>query len=159
MKVDQIIEKLKENGAEAAKFFSGLRPEDWEVEMHADGERWTVRQILAHLVEAESGTALLIRQIASGGEGVPENFDLDRYNHGRVMKRESKGEDEAALVDRFLDHRRRTVEMVAGMSASDLKREGRHPFLGISEIGDMLKLMYRHVRLHQRDIRKKLAGR
>jgi hypothetical protein len=43
------------------------------------------------------------------------------------------------------------------MSPDDLVRQGRHPWFGETEIGEMLKLIHRHNQLHQRDIRKALA--
>jgi hypothetical protein len=44
-----------------------------------------------------------------------------------------------------------------GLSADDLVKTGRHPWLGIAPLEDMIQLLYRHNQIHQRDIRKLLA--
>ena len=40
------------------------------------------------------------------------------------------------------------------LADADLDRQGRHPFLGITAVEAMLKLLYRHTMLHERDTRK-----
>jgi len=47
---------------------------------------------------------------------------------------------------------------VQKMQESDLERKGRHPFLGITTLEEMLKLIYRHTMIHQRDIRRALEA-
>jgi hypothetical protein len=109
-----------------------------------------------HIVEAEASVPRLILNILGGAEGSPEDFDLDRYNESRVKKADAVESTDEALLGMFMDRRAATIKMVKGMTEEDLNREGRHPFLGWSRVEDMVKLMYMHVQLHQRDIRKKL---
>jgi len=49
-----------------------------------------------------------------------------------------------------------TVNLVRGMSEADFDRIGRHPWFGRVPLENMLKLIYRHNMLHERDIRKAL---
>lgn len=46
--------------------------------------------------------------------------------------------------------------MVANLGKDELEIWGRHPFLGDSQIKDMVRLMFLHIRIHERDIRKAL---
>ncbi len=38
--------------------------------------------------------------------------------------------------------------MVASISQADLTEEGRHPYLGVAPLTDMIKLIYRHNQIH-----------
>jgi hypothetical protein len=40
------------------------------------------------------------------------------------------------------------------MQPADLERIGRHPFLGVAPLVEMIKLVYRHNGIHIRDARK-----
>jgi hypothetical protein len=57
-------------------------------------------------------------------------------------------------VARFTAARAATVALVRGMQDSDLDRIGRHPWFGNVPLEQMLKLVYRHNMLHERDTRK-----
>jgi hypothetical protein len=120
--------------------------------VYSEGANWTIHQILAHLVSAESGIRRLVQHILEGGGGVPEDFDLAGYNERKVKELEGKNPDELMVM--FSDLRRQTIEMVASLQDTDLQREGRHPWLGLTSVGEILKLMYRHNKIHQRDIRR-----
>jgi hypothetical protein len=47
--------------------------------------------------------------------------------------------------------------MVAEMDNNDLEIQGRHPFLGVAPLSDIIKLIYRHNQIHIREIRKTLT--
>jgi hypothetical protein len=114
-----------------------------------------VRDILAHFVVTEVSIPQIIRAILGGEGGAPEHLDLDAFNRKHVVGLENL--PVAELLDKFTDLRSQTVRLVAGMSAEDLQMKGRHPYLGIAPLVDMIKLMYRHNQLHQRDIRRAFA--
>ena len=92
------------------------------------------------------------RIIVAGGAGVPDDFDLDRYNESKVRKVGERSFEE--LLDAFAAFRGETIDLVATLSLADLDKVGRHPFLGLAPVEDILKLMYRHAQIHQRDIRR-----
>ena len=47
--------------------------------------------------------------------------------------------------------------VVAHMTPEDLPKVGRHPFLGAAPLEDIIKLLYRHNQIHQRDVRRLLS--
>jgi len=147
-----LAERLVGSGGQTDEFFSSIQPAEWQREVYADGEVWRVIQVLAHLVQAEQSVMRLIEGILAGGEGVPQDFDLDAYNQRKTRQVEQM--PPAELLALFRARRRLTVERVGRMTAEDLARTGRHPFLGLAEVRDMIKLLYRHPQLHQRDIRR-----
>jgi hypothetical protein len=40
------------------------------------------------------------------------------------------------------------------MQDPDLAKLGRHPFLGITSLEDIIKMVYRHNQIHMREIRR-----
>jgi hypothetical protein len=144
-----------ENGAEkTVSFFEALTPDQWGVSIYTDGACWTVQQVLAHFVSSEMSIVRLIQNILAGGGGVPEDFNLNAYNERKVS--ELQGAPPEKLLAEFKRSRQSTISLVAGLSHEDLSRQGRHPWLGITEVGEIIKLLYLHNQIHQRDIRKLL---
>lgn len=153
---EKLTARLIAEGNKTEKFFRDLPSGAWERQIYADGEHWQVRQVLSHLAQAEDAMLRLMKSIREGSEGVPEGFDLDAYNERKVKEIDSFAEKDVLQV--FIEARGRTIEWVAGLSPDDLQREGRHPFLGVAALEEIIKLMYRHAQIHQRDIRKLLVA-
>ena len=149
---ERLAERLLSEGEKTCQYFKSLAPEQWSLEIYTEGSCWSVRQILAHFVAAESGFARLVKDILAGGQGSPENFDLDAYNERKVAALESAAAED--LVNRFSLLRSEFACLVRQMSQDDLNKTGRHPFLGTASLEDIVKLLYRHNQIHLREIRK-----
>src|SRR5260221_12389545 len=78
-----------------------LQPDDWEKPIQEADQQWTVRQIVAHLVDAQKGMAGQIAKINAGTEAIPPDFDLSRWNKRAVEKSSDKTQQEllAALAE------------------------------------------------------------
>lgn len=148
----QLAERLQTEGETTIAFFKEIPDGQWDTPTYTDGEHWNIHQILTHITQAEDSVLRLISKIVEGGNGSPDDFDLNRYNQRKVKDLQESPQDH--LITLFAERRARTVEFVANLRESDLQMTGRHPFLGIAPVEEMLKLMYRHTKLHQRDIRK-----
>ncbi len=151
-----IVKRLASEGLNTLDFFRGLRPYEWEQQIYMAGPGWTVRDILCHLLDAEQAFHHIITDVLRGGSGAPEGMDLDAYNERQV-----RGMSRLAtptLLESFARARMMTIDIVQKMQESDLERQGRHPFLGITTLEEMLKLIYRHTMIHQRDIRRALEA-
>jgi DinB superfamily len=148
----EIIEALQKGAAETVAFFTSLAPEQLHMQIYQDGAQWTARQVLAHFVTIERSMQRLFSNILSGGQGSPENFDVDRFNLGQTRKLD--GLDLPALLTQFQAVRRETIAMVAGMAASDLDREGRHAFHGQGRLERFIRWAYEHVQIHEDEMRK-----
>jgi hypothetical protein len=155
--VDRLVNRLLQEKEKTIHFFQELKPEDWQKEVYSEGARWRIIDILKHLVTAESGVMRLIVNILDGGNGVPEDFDLDYYNEHHVEKLENSTSEE--LLEDFVSLRNQTVAMVSSLEEGDLSKTGRHPFLGVAPVEDIVKLMYRHNQIHQRDVRRLVGKR
>lgn len=151
----EIAEKLLAEGEKTLVFFRGIADEDWGRQVYAEGAAWNVRQVFTHVTAAEKDIPLLIENIVNGEEGIAEDFDLDRYNEGRIRKLGEVNEKE--LFEVFWARRKKVAAQIEGYSEADLEKSGRHPFLGYAPVAGMVRLMHIHVALHIRDIKKALG--
>ena len=151
----RLAEKLRVEGEKTLKFFQQISADDWQMLLYSDGADWHVREILAHFVITEIGIPQIIRDVLAGGSGSPAGFDLDEFNRRKVGGLENLAIP--FLLEKFSDLRQQTILLVESMDDADLQKIGRHPFLGEAPLEVMIKLMYRHNQIHQRDIRRALT--
>ncbi|HUF37331.1 MAG TPA: DinB family protein [Anaerolineales bacterium] len=151
---EKLCLRLAEEGESTLAFFTGLPEDVLDTRIYTDGDHWSITQIIRHLVQAEKAIQRLMASILAGSPGAPEDFDLDGYNERKV--REIEVMTTPGLLAEFSATRARTVAWVAERTPEDLARTGRHPFLGVAPIEEMVKLLYRHTQLHRRDIRRTL---
>ena len=154
--LERLADKLREEGNKTLAFFQAIHDDQWEQQIYTDGSHWNIRKILAHLAEAETSLNSLLKNILNGGSGVPEGFDIDRYNESHVPRLDGLAIDE--LMALYENSRKANILLVSGMRPEELNLQGRHPFLGMTTIEEILKMLYRHNQLHQRDIRRAIAG-
>lgn len=151
---ESYADKFVVEGQKTIEFLQNIPEDRWDMQIYEDGAKWTVKQIGVHLVEAEKSLTRMMSNILAGGEGVPEDFDLDRYNESRVRKMGNLTRDE--IISQFSELRSETVKMVGKLNEKDLEITGRHPFAGETTIREMLRLMIINVNGHMRDIRRVL---
>jgi len=151
-----LSERLLDEGEKSIAFFQALTPEQLNQIVYTEGSRWTARQVMAHFASAERSLLKLIENIAAGGVGSPVDFDVNGYNERKVN--ELKDESLLDLVEKFRQNRLKTATFVAGLETEELQRQGRHPFLGVAPLFEIIKIIYRHNQIHQREIRQELKS-
>jgi hypothetical protein len=124
-----LAERLGTEGERIAASFAALTGDQWGQVVYTEGAEWKVRDVLAHFVSVEKSILKLFENIRSGGGGTSEDFSVDRFNAEQVSK-------------------------LAEISPSDLQKRGRHPFLGVTTLGEMIKMVYRHNQIHLRKLRQ-----
>ena len=149
-----LAQKLKTEGEKFAAIFGGLTDEQWIKEVYTEGSVWTIRNILSHLMTSERAFTKLFENIRQGGQGVPDDFVIDRYNASQQEKTKDLTPQE--LLEQYKAIRSQMVEWVSGISDSDLDKTGRHPFLGVTTLREMVKMVYIHNQTHYRDLRRVL---
>jgi hypothetical protein len=147
-----LADRLSVEGEKTIAFFSGLTPEQWRATVYTEGETWTIRNVLAHYVTAEKGFVKIFGSIRAGGPGVADDFDIDRYNSSQQKKTNEFTPEE--LLEQFKVIRAEMITLVNSFSDADLTKQGRHPYLGIATLLEMIKMVYRHNQIHARDLRK-----
>ena len=152
----ELADKLITEGEKLAGFFEGLPAAQWSTPVYSEGASWTVRNVLAHVMTAERAFARLFEDIRQGGPGVAQDFAIDRYNARQQEKTQALGPGE--LLGQFRAARAEMAAWVAGLEDGDLERRGRHPFLGVTTLREMIRMVYIHNQTHYRDIRRALKG-
>jgi hypothetical protein len=151
-----LTQRLVEEGEKTLAFFQSLSPALWNIQVYTEGSCWNVKQVLAHFVSAEDSLAKLIANIQSGGDGTPEDFNLNAYNERKVAALDQASP--ISLIELFSSQRKQTVDLVSRMAPVDLIQTGRHPFLGMTTLEEIIKLIYRHNGIHIREIRKVISN-
>jgi hypothetical protein len=147
-----LADRLHEEGRRVIKFFNQLTPEQWKVVIYPQQSDWTMHHLLAHFVSAEIGRQELIENVYNGGEGAPQQFDIDQFNQIEVERLSKQSSQD--LIRSFTQRREKLVELVSSMSEQELNRVGRDPYLGQVELIEMIKLTYIHLQIHLRDARR-----
>lgn len=153
---DFLAGRLRSEGEKTIQFLRNLTQEQWLKPVYSEGGTWSIGDILAHFVSAEIGMRRLVENILSGGPGSPEDFDLDAYNQRKVaaLRQVPLGE----LIEQFGRERENCITLIHRLSQEDLQKSGRHPWLGVVPVEEIVKLLYRHNQIHLRDIRKAVSS-
>ena len=120
-----IMEKLAATRAELVEACRELDRDTWTHPIYAHGEEneWTAIDLLRHLVWAEGGMLRLMRQIRAGEEGVPADFDLDRYNAAGIDRLEN--EMPSDLLLRLEENRKELLAFVNSLEEGGWEKKGR----------------------------------
>ena len=152
--IDGLSDKLKSEGEKFYGMFAALTDEQWQAEIYTEGETWTIRNVLSHFVTSERGLVKLFEEIRMGGAGAADDFSIDRYN--AAQQRRTQDLSPQDLLEQYKAVRAESVAWVSGLKEEDLEIKGRHPFLNVTTIREMIKMLYIHNQTHYRDMKKVL---
>ena len=79
-------EKLAQSRTDLLALLMGLQSEQWSTTVFSEGDTWTIRTVVSHLLDSERGMSIQVHKIRKGEETVPPDFDLTRWN-ASVQKR------------------------------------------------------------------------
>jgi hypothetical protein len=94
-------------------------------------------------------------QIKGGGEGVPPDFDLARWNKRVVDKLSDKRPEE--LLAGMAENRSALFAFMDTLDEADWDKKGRHASLQVMSIEEVCHLIADHEALHLTGIRKALS--
>ena len=152
--LNELADKLRSEGETFFALLAGLTDDQWETEVYTEDQTWTICNVLSHFVTSERGLVKLFERIRASGEGVPEDFSIDRYNASQQEKTKNLSPQE--LLEQYKAVRADTVAWTLSLAESDLEIQGRHPFLGMTKLRDAIKMLYMHNQIHYRDMKKVL---
>jgi uncharacterized damage-inducible protein DinB len=152
--LNELADKLKSEGDKFYSLFAGLTDDQWNAEVYTEGETWTIRNVLSHFVTSERGLVRLFEQIRLGGAGAADDFSIDRYNASQQQK--TKDLSPRDLLEQYKAIRADSVAWTLSLSEADLEKQGKHPFLGMTTIREMINMLYLHNQIHYRDMKKAL---
>lgn len=131
-----------------------LTEAQWSTPAYSEGSEWQIIDILRHVADSERGMIGLMALIKDGGEGVPADFDLARWNQRVVSKLSEKGPRE--LLDGMAENRVALFAFIDGLESDDWEKKGRHGNMTIMTIEEICHLIADHEVLHLSGIREAL---
>ena len=152
--LNELADKLKSEGEKFFALFAGLDDDEWSAKVYTEGETWTICNVLAHFVTSERGLVKLFEQIRLGGAGASDDFSIDRYNASQQEKTKDLPPQE--LLEQYKEVRDTSIAWTLSLSELDLEKQGKHPFLGMTSLREMIKMLYLHNQIHYRDMKKVL---
>jgi uncharacterized protein (TIGR03083 family) len=122
----------------------------WETPVYSDGLQWTVRQIVAHLADADRGHNNQAMNIAEGRDIIPPDFDIQRYNARTTEKSAAKSGDQARAE--LAESRAALLPWLDAVDDAKLALEGRHASLRVMPVWKILMVTASHEQGHAKDI-------
>ncbi len=151
-KKEAIKEKLTAVREETVRVLEGFTEEQWNAPVYSDeGAEWRVIDVVRHVADSERGMTALMAQFQAGGEGVPADFDLQRWNRRVVAKLQDKGP--ADLLAGMAANRQALLAFIDTLADDDWPKKGRHASLHILTIEQVCHLIADHERTHIAEIR------
>jgi hypothetical protein len=154
--LNDLADKLTSEGEKFFTLFASLTDAQWQLDVYTEGELWTIRNVLSHFVTSERGLVRLFEQIRQGGAGAADDFSIDRYNTSQQQKTKDLAPQQ--LLEQFKEVRADSVAWTLSLTDAELDIKGKHPFLGMTTLREMIKMLYLHNQIHYRDMKKVLKS-
>jgi len=155
-RVEILIGKLKRGISKSLEVFRSVEPDLWEQPIFDDPESWDLKDLVAHFIYSEEYILSLAQDISFGGEGSPEDIDIDAFNENGIEELRHRSVNE--LLDILNDVRKTSISWVRELDELELDRVGRHPVLGASNVETIINSIYAHQLLHMREIAPRLRN-
>jgi len=104
--------------------------------------KWTGKQVVAHLADAEMGIGFRVRQVLS-----EDNHRVQPWDEGAWARRYTDVDVESALSS-YLASRRWNLSLLRGLSSEDLERQAFHPERGSETLGTIVRILAGHYLNH-----------
>jgi len=155
-KKETIKQRLTKTREEFRAAVGELTEEQWQTPAYSEeGADWRVLDILRHVTDSERGMTAMMAQLKAGGAGVPDDFDLTRWNRRVVTKLQDK--TPAGLLDDMTHNRAALFAFIDSLADEDWARKGRHASGHIMTIEQICKLIAFHEREHLTEMQRALG--
>jgi hypothetical protein len=143
-----LIDQYEAGFAEVLHALEGFK--DDHLCSHPLPNKWSACEIVHHLADSESTSALRIRKLLAEDRPVIQGYDQDEY--ARRLKYNER--DMIPALAAFRAARENTVPVLRLMSESDWQREGEHTESGRYTAEDWLRIYAAHAHNHAAQIRR-----
>ena len=141
---DDLVRKLK---AERDTLLATVQPiDDAEASRPAPGDEWSVKQQLAHLAMAERFYAQCVRRALA--EDGADTADLWPKSQEPTDFADARERPLPELIADVKAAREETLAIVHSLTEPDWRRKGTNTPFGDLTVGQFLKSLYRHDRMH-----------
>ena len=112
--------------------------------------KWTAREIIHHLADSESTSALRLRKLLVEDHPVIQGYDQDQF----AIQLKYNERDTGPALDAFRAARATTAQVLSLMSDDDWQREGEHSESGRYTAENWLTIYAEHAHNHAAQIRR-----
>ncbi len=116
----------------------------------APNGKWTPRQIIAHVADAEVVWAMRFRQLIAEDHPTMPGWDQEKW----TAKLDYQRRDPSQSLATFRQLRAENATLLDGLNEEDFARSGTHTTRGTTTIEGFLKLATDHAESHARQIRE-----
>jgi uncharacterized damage-inducible protein DinB len=153
---EALLAELRATQADLLVVLDRVGPDDWG-RIGAANQEWTVLGLLTHLSTAERGFVGSVKRQASGGGGVPADFDRDRWNASQLRR---NAEASPAQLRAQLDAAHaELIALVADLDDAALDERGWLTVGREGSVEELLRVVASHKREHTADIAKVVGDR
>ena len=140
-----LIAQYRDGYSAVAEALLKITPE--EIDAKAEPNRWSVREIIHHLADSETTSAIRLRRLLAEERPVIQGYDQEEF--ARRLHYERPYESSLEL---FRYARLATAELLECLEPADWLREGTHTESGPYSVETWLKIYARHAHQHARQI-------
>lgn len=147
----KLIAQYRDGYAAVAEALLKITPD--EVDARSGEGRWTVREILHHLADSETTSAIRLRRLLAEDKPVIHGYDQDEF--ARKLHYDRPYESSLEL---FKYARAATAELLDCLTPAEWLREGTHSESGRYTVETWLRIYAEHAHKHARQIRAARAA-
>lgn len=155
-RIDSIRERITADHTASLAVLNTLTPEHWAASVPSEADApWTAKDVLAHVAISEGGQLNVLNGVLAGGDPLPADFDLARYNRGSVKKRAEK-----TIADHLHDIENSHTQVLAKLdeiTEADLDKTGRHARGDRLTIEQFFVRITAHRRQHAEELKRALG--
>jgi hypothetical protein len=143
-----LIEKYSAGYQEVMKALDGFPAES--LTAHPIPGKWSAREIVHHLADSESTSAMRLRRLLVEDKPLIQSYDQDQF----ASKLRYNERDMAPSLEAFRAARSTTAQLLSLMSEEDWRREGVHSESGRYTSEDWLAIYAAHAHNHAAQIQR-----
>ena len=144
----ELINQYESGYDEVLKALEEFPPQD--LSSHPLPNKWSAREIVHHLADSESTSALRLRRLLAEDRPVIQGYDQDEY----ATRLKYNEREIAPALDAFRAARETTAQVLKLMTDSDWQRGGEHTESGRYTTEDWLRIYAAHAHNHAAQIRR-----
>ena len=110
--------------------------------------KWSAREIVHHLGDSETTSAIRIRQLLTQDDPLIQGYDQDQF----AMRLRYNDRDMAPALEAFRYARETTMQLLPHLSPDDWQRAGTHTESGRYTLEDWLRIYAAHAHNHAAQI-------
>ncbi len=143
-----LIEKYSAGYQEVIKALDGFPAES--LTAHPIPGKWSAREIIHHLADSESTSAIRLRRLLVEDKPLIQGYDQDQF----ASKLRYNERDMAPSLEAFRAARATTAQLLSLMSEEEWRREGMHSESGRYTVEDWLVIYAAHAHNHAAQIQR-----